>query len=136
MITRTLLLAAFAAFALQATAQDTPAPPAQEPAAAAMPLGTKPQDVAKELGLSEKQVADLQLIDHEHGEKMKEMNRQNLETQAKRARVTELRDKKQADMQKVMTPEQWAKWLEMKQAQRDASAKQRETLKKKSEHQE
>ncbi len=27
------------------------------------------------------------------------------------------------------TPEQWAKWQQMKQAQRDAAAKQREALK-------
>lgn len=126
MITRSFLFSALAAITLQATAQDSPAPPAQQPAVAVMPLGTKPQDMAKELGLSEKQVSDLNLLDHEHGEKMKELNRQNLETQAKRARITELRDAKQADIQKVMSPEQWAKWQAMRQAQRDASLKARE----------
>jgi len=102
----------------------------------AMPIGTKPQDVAKELGLTEKQVEDLFRIDNEHGEQMKQINRQNLDTPTKRARTVELRDKKQADVKKVMTEEQWAKWQQMKQAQRDASAKKRETMKKKSEHQE
>ena len=129
MITRPFLLSALTVVALRATAQETPAPAAQQPAVAVMPMGTKPQDVAKELGLSEAQVEELFRIENEHGERMKQLNRQNLDTPTKRARVTELRDQRQAETQKLLTPEQWAKWQQMKQAQRDAAAKQREALK-------
>ncbi|MBK9147952.1 MAG: hypothetical protein IPM12_09090 [Flavobacteriales bacterium] len=101
-----------------------------------LPPKSTPQMMAKELGLSDAQVEDLNRIDREYGERYKELNRQNLEQQAKRARTIELRDQKQAEIQKAMTAEQWALWQQMKQAQRDASLKAREERKAKPVHQE
>jgi hypothetical protein len=101
-----------------------------------LPPKANPQMMAKELGLSDAQVEDLNRIDREYGERFKELNRQNLEQQAKRARTIELRDKKLAEIQKAMTAEQWALWQQMKQAQRDASLKAREERKAKPAHQE
>ncbi len=101
-----------------------------------LPPRATPQTMAKELGLTDAQVEDLNRIDREYGDRFLELNRQNLEQQAKRARTTELRDQKQAEIQKAMTAEQWALWQQMKQAQRDASLKAREERKAKPAHQE
>lgn len=134
-LTLTLALAAFTC----AQAQESTKPANEAPAQAVapvLPAKATPQLMAKELGLTEQQIEDLNRIDREHGERMKELNRQNLEQQAKRAKTIEMRDKKQAEIQKAMTAEQWAKWQQMKQAQRDASIKAREEHKAKPVHQE
>ncbi|HRD52767.1 MAG TPA: hypothetical protein PKY96_08975 [Flavobacteriales bacterium] len=134
-LTLTLALAAFTF----AQAQEPTKPATETPAQSVspvLPAKATPQLMAKELGLTEQQIEDLNRIDREHGERMKELNRQNLEQQAKRAKTIEMRDKKQAEIQKAMTAEQWAKWQQMKQAQRDASMKAREEHKAKPVHQE
>ncbi|MFZ1692983.1 MAG: hypothetical protein WAT74_07300 [Flavobacteriales bacterium] len=134
-LTLTLALAAFTC----AQAQESTKPATEAPAQAVapvLPAKATPQLMAKELGLSEQQIEDLNRIDREHADRMKELNRQNLDQQAKRAKTIEMRDKKQAEIQKAMTAEQWAKWQQMRQTQRDASVKARDEHKAKPVHQE
>lgn len=111
------------------------APAEQTPATAAKPMPSQanPQMMAKELGLSDQQVEDLNRIDREHQDRMKQLHREGLTPEQKRARTIELRDRKQAEIKKVMTAEQWAQWQKMKQGQRDASLKAREEQKEKRE---
>jgi hypothetical protein len=133
-----ILLTLALGFGIAAIAQEPTKPlTEQQPAVTPVPPPrANPQTMAKELGLTDTQVEDLNRIDREYGDRYLELNRQNLEQQAKRARTIELRDKKQADIQKAMTAEQWALWQQMKQAQRDASLKAREERKAKPVHQE
>ncbi|MBK8226688.1 MAG: hypothetical protein IPK70_05880 [Flavobacteriales bacterium] len=132
------LLALALGFGSAAKAQEPTKPVTeQQPTVApVLPPRATPQTMAKELGLTDAQVEDLNRVDREYGDRYLELNRQNLEQQAKRARTIELREKKQADIQKAMTAEQWAQWQQMKQAQRDASLKAREERKAKPAHQE
>lgn len=127
------LIAAIAALlSLAASAQQPESAPAQQaPQAAAkpMPAQARPQDMAKELGLSDQQVEDLNRIDREHQERVKQLHRESLAPEQKRARTAELRDRKQAEQRKAMTAEQWAQWRKMKQGQRDASLRAREERK-------
>lgn len=131
MMKRLTFLSLLLCAGLAASAQDgAQAPAAQKPAVSAMPLRATPQSMAEELGLSPEQVERLDAIDRQHQDLIREMQRQNLDPQAKRTRTTELRDRKQAEIKAVMTAEQWAQWLQMKQQQRDASLRQYEEQRK------
>ncbi|MFN3875560.1 MAG: hypothetical protein ACK4L7_06575 [Flavobacteriales bacterium] len=118
-----------ALLALAASAQQPVSAQSRQPqqvTAKPMPPQARPQDMAKELGLTDQQVEDLNRIDREHQERMKQLHREGGTPEQKRAKTVELRDRKQAELKKVMSAEQWAKWQQMKQGQRDASMRARE----------
>ena len=130
-----LALLSFGAQAQEPATGTTQQAPAAAPAKP-MPAQATPQMMAKELGLTEKQVEDLNRLDREHQDRIRELHRAGLDQQAKRARTIELRDRKVAEQKAVMTAEQWAQWQQMKQSQRDASLKQHQERKQQAPHQE
>lgn len=135
LLTICLALLSFGAQAQEPATGTTPQAPAAAPSRP-MPSQATPQMMAKELGLTDKQVEELNSVDREHQDRIRELQRAGLDQQAKRARTIELRDRKQAEIRKVMTAEQWAQWQQMKQSQRDASLKQHQERKQLAPHQE
>lgn len=74
--------------------------------------------MVKELGLTPEQDQKLLVIEERHRQSAKELNRANLDTQARQERARVLRDNKDKEIQGILTAEQYKKFLEMRKQKR------------------
>ena len=74
------------------------------------------EKMAADLNLNEKQIADFQKIETEYRAKVKaEREKADKERDKVREQMNELRTKKEADIKKILTDEQYQKYQEMAQ---------------------
>lgn len=133
MKTRALLLSLLLVSGTALLAQEGSTAPAEQPTLQQPRHAGRntPLALREELKLTDEQVKQLQQIDAQHADAMKELNRTVPDQEAKRKRTIEMRDKKQAEIKAVLTKEQNAQYERIKQEQRDANMKARTNMQQK-----